>query len=438
MPTIAQRIDLPKLHSAQKNIYSAFGEKNTGWRGGIRAGRRFGKSTLLETVAANWVLNGDRVGWFTPNYKYLKPSFKRVSRILAPAKRSSSLVDMEFESLTGGAFEGWTLEDDNAGRSRFYDWVVIDEAGLVQRGLGDIWEQAILPTLLDRNGNAIIAGTPKGISDESFFWSVFNTDRFGTWDKFHAPSDRNPHLSPLAMAAFKKQLSPLAYQQEILAEFVDWSGTAFFKSESFLVPDATGELRPVPMPERLESVFAVIDTALKDGKDNDCTAVTYFGRELYGGHPLTVLDWDYVQIEGYTLQSWLPGVFARLAELSELCGARSGSAGAYIEDKGSGTVLLQCAASHGWDATAIPSGFTAAGKDGRAVAVSGHVSSGSVKFSQPAYDKMVTVKGVTKNHLWSQVTSYHLADPDAARRADDCFDTLVYGIGLALGNQEGF
>jgi hypothetical protein len=31
-----------------------------------------------------------------------------------------------------------------------------------------------------------------------------------------------------------------------------------------------------------------------------------------------------------------------------------------------------------------------------------------------------------------------LADPDAAKRADDCFDTLTYGVSIGLGNSEGF
>jgi hypothetical protein len=81
-------------------------------------------------------------------------------------------------------------------------------------------------------------------------------------------------------------------------------------------------------------VFAIIDTASKTGTDNDGTAVTYFARDQYGGrHPLMILDWDIAQIEGALLETWLPMVFARLEELSQICQARFGSIGAMIEDK---------------------------------------------------------------------------------------------------------
>ena len=53
-----------------------------------------------------------------------------------------------------------------------------------------------------------------------------------------------------------------------------------------------------------------------------------------------ILDWDIVQIEGALLEVWLPSVFECLEELSRRCGAR-GDPGAWIEDKSSGTILLQ-------------------------------------------------------------------------------------------------
>jgi hypothetical protein len=65
-----------------------------------------------------------------------------------------------------------------------------------------------------------------------------------------------------------------------------------------------------------------------------------FRRSHPASRPL-ILDWDIAQIEGAVLETWLPNVFARLEELARLCGARHGSIGAFIEDKNSGTILLQ-------------------------------------------------------------------------------------------------
>lgn len=53
-------------------------------------------------------------------------------------------------------------------------------------------------------------------------------------------------------------------------------------------------------------------------------------------------------------------VFNRLEEVAQLCQARHGSVGAWIEDKNSGTILLQQALRRGMPAQAIDSKLTAA------------------------------------------------------------------------------
>jgi hypothetical protein len=81
------------------------------------------------------------------------------------------------------------------------------------------------------------------------------------------------------------------YAQEYLADFVDWSGAAFFSREKLLIND-----QPAPYPTKCDGVFAVIDTAVKTGTDHDATAVTFFAINKYHGIPLLILDWDIVQI----------------------------------------------------------------------------------------------------------------------------------------------
>ena len=113
--------------------------------------------------------------------------------------------------------------------------------------------------------------------------------------------------------------------------------------------------QPLPLPARCDAVFAVIDTASKTGTDNDATAVTFFTVDKIGKIPLLALDWNIVQIEGAILEAWLPEVFQTLEELARLCRARNGSLGAFIEDKNSGTILLQQALRRQMPARAIDS-----------------------------------------------------------------------------------
>jgi hypothetical protein len=230
----------------------------------------------------------------------------------------------------------------------------------------------------------------------------------------------------------KRENDPLVYAQEYLADFVDWSGVAFFAREKLLDRD-----RPVPYPRTCDCVFAVIDTASKTGTENDATAVTFFAYSSLGPFPLLILDWDITQIEGALLETWLPTIFQRLEELARMCGARAGSAGSLIEDKNSGTILLQQALRRGMHAQPIDSKLTAMGKDERAINVSGYVFRGKVKYSDHAFQKTTVHKNKSRNHLTEQVENFRVGDK-GSKREDDLLDTFCYGIALALGDNQGF
>jgi phage terminase large subunit-like protein len=424
-----EHIKFQKLHTKQTVLYRAMSAQNTGDRQVWRCGRRFGKTTLLEIAVCQAAINGSAVGWFSPNYKLLTPSYKRILKILRPIVANASRVDGIIELRTGGSIEFWTLNDEDAGRSRAYDLAVIDEAGLMKKGLQAIWEQSISPTLLDRRGNAIMAGTPKGIDSENFFYQAC-TDKSLGWTEHHLPTSENPTLDPVGVAKLQEQYPPLVYQQEFLALFVDWSGAAFFSLASLLV-DGQG----VPYPQHCDAVFITIDTAVKTGKDNDSTGCCYWAINKLFGIPLTLLDWDIVQIEGGLLEVWLPTVIERGKELAAQCGARSGFIGAWIEDKSSGSILLQQAARKGLQAHTIDSGLTAVGKDERAISVSGYVFQGKVKLSEYAYNKTKEHKKQTENHFIKQFCGYRIGVKD---QADDLLDCGCYGIAIALGNAEGY
>ena len=149
-----------------------------------------------------------------------------------------------------------------------------------------------------------------------------------------------------------------------------------------------------------------------------------------------MLDWDYKQIEGASLSIWLPTVFARCEELVKQYRARYGAAKAQIEDKGSGTVLIQQGMNAGWPVMAIESGLTAMGKAERALNVSNYVTAGNCKFTPYAYNKVVTFKGITKNHLLAQILNFRAGTHETA--SDDCLDTWTYGLSLVFGNYLGY
>ena len=420
------RIQLPRLHPGQMEAFNLPARFKA-----LRCGRRWGKTAFLKTIACDFSAKGAQVGWFVPNYRYAAEAYSDNELVLESIVTSSSRNLGVIHTNTGGRIEIWTLEDEKAGRSRRYHLVIIDEGAFTKPNAINIWEQAIRPTLLDFRGAAIVASNTNGINEENFFWRICNLPEYG-FKEYHAPSHTNPYLPADELARLERDNHPLVYAQEYLAEFVDWSGTAFFSLDSMLT-----EGKPEPYPERCMYVFATLDTAVKTGKENDGTAVVYWAyQNLADDKWLKIIDYDYLQIEGSMLEMWLPVIYRNLEDYAKVCGARLGHRGTFIEDKASGTILIQQAKRRNLLVAEMPQKLTQLGKSERAINVSGYVFKGMIKLCQNAFDKVLTYKQVTKNHLLGQVMGFRVGDIED--RPDDLLDAFTYGIAISLGNWEGY
>lgn len=419
---------LPTFHEDQERAFWLQGRFKA-----IRCGRRWGKTMFAEVIAGDALARGQIIGFFAPDYKILSETFNEMADTLAPISLGSSRVHGVIRTMGGGRADFWTLNNERAGRSRKYHGIIIDEAAFTDKdSMMGIWEKAIRPTLLDYRGWALVCSNTNGNDSENFFWRVCNQKELG-FVEYHAPSHANPYLPKDELERLERDNHPLVYQQEYLAEFVDWSGVAFFSLGKLL--DANGE--PFAMPPRCDSIFAVIDSAVKTGSENDGTGVVYCALDSINKR-LLILDWDVVQIEGALLETWLPVVFQNCEAFAAKCRARMGAAGVWIEDKSSGMILLQQAKRRNLNVHSIDSDLTSVGKDERAISVSGYVHRERVKLCHDAYHKVSTYKGTTRNHLISQVVGFRIGDKDASKRDDDLLDCFTYGIAIGLGNEEGF
>ena len=425
---VTKTIVLPTLHTGQVSAFEARTRFSA-----VRCGRRWGKTVYGETLSADTAVKGYPVGVFAPDFKILSETYHEMLEMLEPVVKRASQQKGVIRLKTGGRLDFWSLENERAGRSRKYKLAWIDEGAYTKNNVRGIWEKSIRPTLLDLAGSALVTSNTNGVNPENFFWAICNDSTLG-FTEYHAPTHTNPHLPAEELLKLQAENHPLVYAQEYLAEFVDWSGVQFFELAKLLGVDG----QAVPVPTRCDAVYAILDTAVKDGREHDGTAVSYWAKINVGlTYKLVCLDWDLVQIEGSLLEGWLPRVFKRLEELATETRARFGSLGVWIEDKASGTILLQQAERRGWDAKAIDSVLTSVGKDERAISVSGYIHQDLVKFSVPAYDKTMMYKGSTRNHMVSQVLGFRVGDKQAHTRADDLLDTFTYAVALALGDSGG-
>ena len=238
----------------------------------VDCGRRYGKTTMGKNRLIKPMLSGDPVGWFAPTYKYLGDVWREFVKLLAPVTVSANASDHRIEIVTGGVIEFWTLDNPDAGRSRKYKRVVIDEAAKV-KNLEVAWNESIRPTLADMQGDADFYSTPRG---KNFFWRLFclAQDPAETeWASWQRPTSGNPHIPASEIEAARRQLPERVFRQEFLAEFIEDSGGVFRKVREAV---DTGRKQPTPPSDHSRymigvdlarvSDFTVIDVLDSEGR----------------------------------------------------------------------------------------------------------------------------------------------------------------------------
>jgi hypothetical protein len=417
-------LDGGRLHPTQARALRAILDRK---RTVIRAGRRWGKSTVLIALAADEAIRGRPVGYFCPLFRIATPVFDALAIVLGPLIVSKTR-GIELRLSTGGSIDIWSIETSTIiARGRKYARALLDEIAFTAAttDMGMLWRASISPTLIDLDGSVVVASTPWGTDPANWFFMICNDKTLG-WFELHAKSEDNPLWSREVLEEEKRSNSPLVWRQEYEAEFTSLDAAALIDVTKLLQPD--GE--PWPEPERLDQVFAVIDSAIKTGAGADGTAALLCGvTRLWSGpfKRLWLLDYDIVQVTAGVIEPWFEGVVARAREIM---GKRTLSAGPiYIEDAASGLILIE---KYPQFTQALPHQWTSEGKDLRAYAVQAHFNGGQICITETCYRKTVSFKGIRINHLWTQLNSFVLGDKQASKRSDDLLDCAIYAASVVF------
>jgi hypothetical protein len=372
---------------------------------------------------------GQAVGYFAPAYKLSSPTFKALKFALAPVIASVNASNGLIEIAGGGSIEIWTLEHPYAGRSRRYHMVQIDEAAFGRDDLAEVYQSAIMPTLVDFKGRAIVASTPHGIEPDNFFYQVCTKEELGfIAGVYHAPSHKNPFLPRDELERLRQTHHPLIYQQEFGAEFVDLSGVGLFMVERMLQSDGTAW----DTPAGLDYVFAVIDSGIKGGVEHDASAVVFFGvRGSAERRTLYILDWEAVELGAADLERWFVTIVVKLCGYMKTLRITRAIGPVFVEPAGLGELLI---AKFPGDARPIDNVLVQRGKDFRALGCEPLINGGRVRLTKDAYDRVSVLKGQRLNHLTAQLSGFRVGDKAAAKRPDDALDCVTYGC--ALGFEE--
>jgi hypothetical protein len=235
----------------------------------LACGRRWGKTLLTSLMALAVLMQMNRRVWIVaPDYSLCEKVFRELYSILVvqlklirPGKPGGGRArnqkgDYYLETPWGSVLEAKSMENPDSLAGDANDLVIIDEAAL-SASLGDIWDQMIQPTLMDKQGSAVFISTPRG---KNSFYKLFLYGQTGKsqrdgktaitfneeagvtndmteWSSFQKSSYDNPLLSSdpekskqeidaaYRRAALSGKL--LKFKQEYLADFEAVSDTCF-------------------------------------------------------------------------------------------------------------------------------------------------------------------------------------------------------------------
>jgi len=288
------KIKIPRPHDKQKLVIESPAKYKF-----VRAGRRFGKTTLYQNWFVPALLKGLPCALISMSYKDMLQVWRDFENLLTPIIKNKSKSDFRMELMTGGILDFYSGNAIDSIRGKKYAKVGIDEAAQV-RDLLHYLVNAILPTMIDFDGELLITSTPLGYNDYRKLEEQIAND--SAWEVFHFTSFDNPHIDKAVIEQLMKQMTIKAVQQEIQAQYLDNSDAALWQFENI----ADNRVNEAP---QLRRIVVAIDPAVTSNKHSDETGIVTVGidRDNHGfvlsdvSGVYTPLQWAQKAVEQFDL-----------------------------------------------------------------------------------------------------------------------------------------
>ena len=311
----------------------------------IAKGRRFGLTKGFSNYVIEQMLNGvSPVLWVDTIYGNIE---RYVERYFIPVLRKLPRKYWKYranrtELRIGNSVCDFRSADNPENIEGFgYALIVINEAGIVLKNRA-LWNESILPMILDYKANVLIGGTPKGkvvkrSKEKHLFFELHErgqksevkgqkgkeTGTYKEWQSFNYSSYDNPLIDPNDIDELVKQISPALRDQEIYGKFIDKESSGIIKRDWWRYYDDEASLTRQRVFKKVQSW----DTAFKKNQENDYSVCT---------------TWLVAENGYYLLDLWkgrveFPELKRKVVELHKMHSANE----ILIEDKASGQSLIQ-------------------------------------------------------------------------------------------------
>ena len=222
-----------------------------------------------------------------------------------------------------------------------YHLVIINEAGIVLKKK-NLWQESILPMIMDHEADVIIGGTPKGkkvkSNEKHLFYELFQRGIEESqkskvkgqnaepgrikYESFNFSTYDNPFINPEEIKELEKEIPPHLRDQEIHGLFIDSATSRILKREWF----GFFQLHELAEKKRVRKI-QIWDTAFKESQENDFSVCETW-IEMIDGYYLINLFRDRLEF---------PDLKKKAIELY----TTEKPDQVWIEDKASGISLIQ-------------------------------------------------------------------------------------------------
>jgi hypothetical protein len=217
-----------------------------------------------------WVCTGS----YPKLHDYVIPA---VNRYLPPAflAKPFSASHYEWTLKNGTIIQARSLDDVKRARGPGLDLAWIDEARDVAQ---KAWA-TMVPALVDKRGAAIITTTPSGFDwCYKTFWQPASDGTPGYWACKYK-TEENPFIDADEIAAARRDMDPLFYQQEFEAEFVSFTGAIYGDVLGKQILDTDAQIRLLIPEWPNVNPGRPVTVGLDPGADHPFAGVIVVGTE---------------------------------------------------------------------------------------------------------------------------------------------------------------
>lgn len=194
-------------------------------------GRRFGKTVLCLVEMLNQAFSKpNQVIW------YVAPTYRQAKRLMwdalkkhVPEKFIKRTYEVELKMVlkNGSQISLFGVDKPDGLRGSSLDLLCMDEYQDFKPG---IFEMVLYPTLSDRRGRVVVAGTPKSYNllYELYVRGLDETYQKRGWRSWQFLTSDNPFIPLDEIESAKDNLDPKSFKQEYEASFETMSGKVYY------------------------------------------------------------------------------------------------------------------------------------------------------------------------------------------------------------------